>query len=264
MLNFLKKVKKEKLEIIEDLAVEYPISQLRHMINYRQKFYRFKHAIGHGNRISVIAEIKYASPSKGVISNPNRRSPVDIALEYQGAGADAISILTDEKHFHGSFEYLRTVRDFVELPILCKDFFVRDYQIYLACAMGADAVLLIAAMLDDKELEGLYQCARHLGCDVLFEAHTGEDIERIMRLDPDLIGVNSRDLKSLKVDVSNFSKYMPMIPEDKIRVAESGISVEVLPILKQLRVDAVLVGEYFMRQANIYYSLRRFIEHCIY
>ena len=185
-------------------------------------------------------------------------------MEYQGAGADAISILTDEKHFHGSFEYLKTVRDFVELPLLCKDFFVRDYQIYLARAMGADAILLIAAMLDDEELKGLYECAKHLGCDVLFEAHTEEDIERILSLEPEIVGVNSRDLKSLKVDVSAFSKYMPLIPEDKVRVAESGISIEVLPVLKQLRVDAVLIGEYFMRQSNIYYSLRRFMEQCMY
>ncbi len=141
--DFLAKVKQEKVKEIEALKEKYPPSYVRHLLAQRGKFYSFKHALRHGARISVIAEVKYHSPSKGRIADPKVKKPVDVALEYQGAGADAISVLTDYHHFHGGFEYLRQIRDFVELPLLCKDFIVDPYQIKLARAMGADAVLLI-------------------------------------------------------------------------------------------------------------------------
>ena len=130
--------------------------------------------------------------------------------------------------------------------------------------MGADAILLIAAMLDDKELKDLYQCARSLHCDVLFETHDQEDLDRVLELDPEIVGVNSRNLHNLEVDIGAFARFIPQVSEEKIRVAESGITDEVIPVLKQLKVDAVLVGEYFMRQSNIYYSLKRFVERCYY
>ncbi len=264
MKDFLKKIKKEKRKEIEILKIRYPLSQVKHMLSFRNKFYSFKHSLEHTNRISVIAEVKYASPSKGKIASAKERSAVDVALEYQGSGADAISVLTDERYFGGSFEYLKNIRDFVEVALLCKDFIVDDYQIFLARALGADAVLLIAAMLDDSELKGLYNCAKQLHCDVLFEVHSQEELDRVLAIEGQIIGVNSRNLHTLQVDINTFSYLIPQIPEDKIKVAESGITVEVLPLLKQLKVDAVLVGEYFMRQNNIYYYLRRFIEQCFY
>lgn len=259
--DFLKRMRREKIEEIEALKEKYPPSYVRHLLAQRGKFYSFRHALSHGARISVIAEVKYHSPSRGKIANFEERKPVDVALEYQGAGADAVSVLTDRKYFHGGFDYLSQIRDFVELPLLCKDFILDPYQIKLARAMGADAVLLIAAMLDDKELKELYSVAEDLHCDVLVEVHSQMELERVMSLiDPVIIGINSRDLRSLKVDISAFSRLIPQIPEEKIKVAESGITEEVIPMLSQLRVDAMLVGEYFMRQENIYYSLRRFVE----
>ncbi len=120
-------------------------------------------------------------------------------------------------------------------------------------------------MLDDNELKELFSTARDLNADVLVEVHSERELERVMDLiNPLIIGVNSRDLRSLKVDISAFSRIIPQIPEEKIRVAESGITEEVIPLLRQLRVDAILVGEYFMRQENIYYSLRRFVEQLSY
>ncbi len=261
--DFLKTIKKEKLAEIEELKVKYPPSQVKHMLLQRRKFYNFKHALRHGSRISVIAEVKYASPSRGAIADAHKRDPVDVALEYQGGGADAISVLTDHRHFKGSFEYLRRIRDFVEVPLLCKDFFVDAYQVRLARAMGADAVLLIVAMLEDEEVIRIVETASDLHCDVLFEVHDQRDLDRAMAFDAEIIGVNSRDLHTLTVDINTFSRLIPQIPEEKIRVAESGISAEVLPLLKQLKVDAVLVGEYFMRQGNIYYSLKRFMEQAM-
>ncbi len=263
--DFLKHIRARKIEEIERIKEKYPPSYVRHLLAQRSKFYSFKHALLHANRISVITEIKYSSPSKGKISDPRIRKPVDIALEYQGAGADAISVLTEETYFHGSFEYLYQIRDFVELPLLCKDFIFDPYQIELARAMGADAVLLIGEMLDNEEIKDLYATALDLHCDVLVEVHSLPELDRVISLiDPSIIGINSRNLHSLKVDISTFSRLIPQIPEEKIKVAESGISEEVIPLLRQLRVDAILVGEYFMRQENIYYSLRRFVEQLKY
>ncbi len=263
MSDFLKKVYKQKEKEVEQLKSTYPFSQIKHEILNRNKFYNFHLALKHNNRLSVISEIKFASPSKGIIrENP---SAVDIALEYQGAGADALSMLTDQSFFKGSFEIMQTVRDFVELPILCKDFIIDEFQIYYSRARGADAVLLIVAMFknDLPKLKSLYQCARSLNMDVLCETHSREEIDLILDLvNPRIIGVNSRDLTTLKVNVNIFLDLIPFIPEEKIKVAESGITDEFLPTLKRLGVDAVLVGEYFMRQSNIYYAMNRFIEMC--
>ncbi len=263
MSDFLSKIYIEKQKEVMALKERYPFSQIKHEILKRNKFYNFHLALKHTNRISIIAEVKFASPSKGKIRN--NASPVDIALEYQGAGADALSVLTDKKHFSGSFETMSNIRDFVELPILCKDFIVDEFQIYYARARGADAILLIVAMFKDniKRLKELHKCARDLNMDVLCETHNKEEIEQALDLvDPRIIGVNARDLKTLQVNVNTFMELIPLIPEDKIRVAESGITDEFLPDLKRLDVDAVLVGEYFMRQANIYYSMHRFVEQC--
>ncbi len=263
-MDFLKRVKKYKLQEIEELKTKIPEGQVKYLLLKRDKFYSFKHAIEHPGRISIISEVKYASPSKGKIRDPKVHKPIDIALEYQGSGADAISVLTDIRFFMGSYDYLSDIRDFVDVPLLCKDFILDEYQIKLARAMGADAILLIAAFLEDAQMKDLYDCAKEFGCDVLFEVHNLKELDRVMKLDPVIIGVNSRDLTTLQVDVARFAMVIPHIPEEKIRVAESGITSEVLPFLKQLRVDAVLVGEYLMRQNNIHYSLRRFVEGCFY
>ena len=148
------------------------------------------------HRPAVIAEIKKASPSKGVIREDF--DPVDIARRYQEAGASALSVLTDEEFFQGHEDYLRAARNAVTLPVLRKDFMIDPWQIFQSRAMGADAVLLIVAALSDAQLDELYHAAQRAGCDVLVEVHSGEELERAMKLNIELVGINNRDLRTFE------------------------------------------------------------------
>ncbi len=205
----------------------------------------FKNALS-GNGLSVIAEVKKASPSKGLIQ-PDF-DPVKIAAEYEKAGAAAISCLTEEHYFQGSSEYLGEIRKKVNIPVLRKDFIFDKYQVYEAKALGADAVLLIAAALDDVTLSGLFALARKLGMDVLGEAHTEAEVKRLADIGFDIIGVNNRDLKTFEVSLDNTKKLSAHIPENAVFVCESGIKTnDDMRFAKSCGADAVLVGETLMR-----------------
>ena len=198
--------------------------------------------------ISIIGEFKKASPSLGKIA-----SKMDLLerIDEYNASVDAISCLTEEDHFDGSVDYLKQIRSASELPILRKDFMIDEYQFYEAKAIGADAVLLIAAILDDVQMHDFYQLARHLGLDVLVEAHNEEEIERSMRIDPRIIGVNNRNLKDFSISLENTKRLRPYVPEDKVFVAESGImGDEDVKFLKECKVDAFLIGRAFMEAEN--------------
>ena len=172
-------------------------------------------------------------------------------IDEYNASVDAISCLTEEDHFDGSVDYLKQIRSASELPILRKDFMIDEYQFYEAKAIGADAVLLIAAILDDVQMHDFYQLARHLGLDVLVEAHNEEEIERSMRIDPRIIGVNNRNLKDFSISLENTKRLRPYVPEDKVFVAESGImGDEDVKFLKECKVDAFLIGRAFMEAEN--------------
>ncbi|MGN1103201.1 MAG: indole-3-glycerol phosphate synthase TrpC, partial [Huintestinicola sp.] len=196
--------------------------------------------------LSVISEVKKASPSKGLIQ-PDF-DPVKIAVEYEKAGAKAISCLTEEHYFHGSSTYLADIRKSVNIPLLRKDFIFDEYQIYEAKAIGADAVLLIAAMLTDDELKPLYDLAHSLGLDVLCEAHDDEEVLRLVRMGCDIIGVNNRDLKTFRVDIENTKRLAGLIPENTLLVCESGIkNNEHMKSARDWGADGVLIGETLMR-----------------
>jgi indole-3-glycerol phosphate synthase len=172
--------------------------------------------------MSVIAEVKRRSPSKGELADiPD---PAELARAYADGGAAAISVLTEERRFGGSIEDLRAVRAAVETPLLRKDFVVDDYQLLEARAAGADLALLIVAALADDELRRLHDRARELGLTVLVEVHDEPETERALELGAELVGVNARNLKTLEVDPEAFGKLAPLIPEDRVLVAESGIS----------------------------------------
>lgn len=196
--------------------------------------------------LSVIAEVKKASPSKGLIQ-PDF-DPVKIAREYEKAGAKAISCLTEEHYFQGSSKYLADIRKNVNIPLLRKDFIFDEYQIYEAKAIGADAVLLIAALLSDEEFKPLYDLAHSLGLDVLCEAHDDEEVLRLVRMGCDIIGVNNRNLKTFEVDIENTKRLAALIPEGTLLVCESGIKTnEHMKSARSWGADGVLIGETLMR-----------------
>lgn len=203
----------------------------------------------------IIAEVKKASPSKGVIREDF--DPLFIAQQYQKAGVDAISVLTEPHFFQGNLEYLTGIRRYVPTPLLRKDFIFCEYQLVEALAYGADFVLLIAKMLTKKELKDLLNYTWHLGMNALVEVHDKDDLTKAIYAGADIIGVNHRNLDTFEMDMSLTEKLMPLIPNGKIIVAESGINdKETIVELSKVGVDAFLIGEHFMRQDDIYESVK--------
>lgn len=192
--------------------------------------------------ISVIAEVKRASPSRGRLADIS--NPAGLAAEYAAGGAATISVLTEQRRFGGSLDDLRAVRAAVAVPVLCKDFIVSSYQLWEARAAGADLALLVVAALTDNELEGLVDRARSIGLTPLVEVHTEAEVVRALRAGADLIGVNARDLKTLDVDRDTFARLAPSIPDGVVRIAESGVRGP-RDVLEYARkgADVVLVGE---------------------
>ena len=213
---------------------------------------------------AVIAEVKKASPSKGVIREDF--DPVAIARGYAAGGASCLSVLTDKQFFQGGFEVLVQVRQVVELPLLCKDFILSPYQLFQARAAGADAALLIAAILSDADLAYLLKVARALGLAVLVEVHDAEELERVLALDGvNLIGINNRDLASFTVDLATTEQLMARFGErvrerGALLVSESGLfSRDDLDRVMNAGADAVLVGEALMRQPDVTAALETLI-----
>jgi indole-3-glycerol phosphate synthase len=199
--------------------------------------------------ISVIAEVKRSSPSKGALATIS--DPAGLAAQYEEAGAHVVSVLTEQRRFGGSLADLDAVRKVIDLPILRKDFMVDEYQFYEARAHGADVVLLIVAALSKYQLEDYYHLAKELGMRSLIEVHTHDELERALEISPEIIGVNSRNLKTLDVDARAFTELIPQIPSTIARVAESGISTrEEVVFAQQCGATAILVGEALVRSES--------------
>ena len=210
--------------------------------------YPFEKALG-APGISFICEVKKASPSKGLIAT--EFPYLSIAREYEAAGAAAISCLTEPDFFLGSDEYLREIAAAVKIPVLRKDFTLDPYMIYEAKVMGASAVLLICAILSDEELLEYGKIARALGLSALVEAHDEREVERALRVEHGIVGVNNRDLKTFTVDCGNSVRLRKMVPDDRLFVSESGIrTAEDIAVLRQNGTDAVLIGETLMRSPD--------------
>ena len=201
--------------------------------------------VSHGEP-AVIAEVKKASPSKGVIREDFQ--PAQIATSYQNGGATCLSVLTDIDFFQGCDEYLQQARSACDLPVLRKDFTVDSYQVVEARAIGADAVLLIAAALDDAQMHELAHTAAEVGVDVLVEVHDRAELERALELSTPLIGINNRDLHTFEMRLETTLDLLPYIPGDRVVVTESGIHTpESVALMRENNVNAFLVGEAFMR-----------------
>ncbi len=207
--------------------------------------------------IRIIAEVKKASPSKGVIREDF--DPLKIAQTYSQNGANAISVLTEPHFFQGDLEYLTGIRRYVDTPLLRKDFIIDEYQLLEALVYGADFVLLIAKALDLNTLKELYNKALKLGLEVLMEVHDLEDLKKAMKCGASIIGINHRNLETFEIDMNLCDKLIPLIPNGKIIIAESGIQdTSTIKRLNSIGVDAFLIGEHFMRQDNIADELIKF------
>lgn len=212
--------------------------------------------------LSCICEVKKASPSKGLI-RPDFQ-PVALAKEYELAGADCISCLTEEHYFQGSSEYLKNIAETVKIPVLRKDFVIDEYQIYEAKFLGASAILLIASVLEFSRMKNYFELAHSLNLDCLVEVHTVQEIETVQQLNPQLLGVNNRNLKTFEVDLSTTAKLSHFRQAGQLFVSESGIknNEDMLTVQKN-GADAVLIGETLMRSENITNTLHALREGTI-
>lgn len=202
-------------------------------------------------KVSLIAEVKKASPSKGVIIE--NFNPVEIAEVYQKSGASAVSVLTDEKFFQGKIQYLKDIKNAVYIPVLRKDFIIDEYQIYQTREMGADIILLIASALGKNQLKDFYNLSKELGLDVLLEVHDRDEFDTALEINADIIGINNRNLKTFEVSMYN---TIDLIKDTKLNnkyiISESGIiSYEDVSLLKSCGVDGILVGESLIKSDNI-------------
>jgi indole-3-glycerol phosphate synthase len=208
--------------------------------------------------VSLIAEIKRASPSRGLLRHDF--DAVGLAREYEANGAAAISVLTDQHFFQGSLDHLCTVRQDVGLPVLRKDFVFDPYQVYEARVAGADAVLLIVAALGDGDLKALHRLVQQLGMAALVEVHNAAELERALKIDPQIIGVNNRDLRTFKVDLETTARLRSLVPAEVILVAESGVHTrDDVARLATIGADAMLVGEALVRAEEVGQKIQELI-----
>ncbi|KXS44819.1 MAG: indole-3-glycerol phosphate synthase [Candidatus Frackibacter sp. T328-2] len=246
---FLKRIVKNTREEVKKRKEEVSLKELTKQLRPLDEIQDFKRSLLE-EELGLIAEIKKASPSKGLIRE--NFNPVEIAKVYTQQNVAAISVLTDERFFQGSLEYLRSVREVTDLPLLRKEFIIDPYQIYEAQAYGADAVLLIVNILSKGELVELLALTKELGLDALVEVHTTEELGVAQDAGAEIIGVNNRDLKTFNTDLKQTLKLKTFLPKDKIIVSESGISTRKdIEILTKAGVDGVLIGEAIMRSNNL-------------
>ena len=250
--DILNKILARKQQEIIDRKVLKSQSDLEQALKQASPVRGFVQSLQHKlaqNLPAVIAEIKKASPSKGVIRQ--HFNPAEIAIQYQQGGAACLSVLTDVDFFQGADEYLVAARSSCDLPVIRKDFIIDPYQVVEARAMGADCILLIVAALDRTQLIGLYAQATGLGLDVLVEVHDEQEMDRALELDLPMIGINNRNLRTFETSLDTTLRMLHMVPEGCFVVTESGIHTRAdVSYMRNHRVDAFLVGEAFMRVDN--------------
>ena len=257
-MTILDEIYKHKLSEVAENKKRIPVETLKEQIIKRHSTRSFGDALKSDNNIRIIAEIKKASPSLGIIREDF--NPVEIARIYEAGGAAAISVLTDEKYFQGSLSYLPDVKKSVNLPILRKDFIIDAYQIYEARSAGADAILLIAALLSKEEMQRYLDLSGQLGMDCLVEVHSETELKKVLQTSANIIGINNRDLATFKTDLETTLRLRPMIPGEKIVVSESGIKSrsDIEKLMKE-GIDAILVGETLMKSDDISAKLRELL-----
>ena len=246
--TILDKITADKKRDVAEQKRSVPLNLLKECAA-RRKPLDFKAAL-RGEGLKLIAEVKKASPSKGLLCADFR--PVELARIYEKSGAAAISVLTEVNHFQGSLEHLSAIRDSVSLPLLRKDFIFDEYQVYETTVSGADALLLIAAILSPAQLTNLLELSHSLGLVCLVEAHDEREVEKALESGAEIIGINNRDLKTFNTDIETTHRLRALVPGGKIVVSESGIgNRDDINRLKAWGVDAALVGEALVTSQNI-------------
>ncbi len=257
-MNILEKIVAQKKIEIEANKAAISLEKLTQSPSFKEPCFSLKRALRREGSSGIIAEHKRRSPSAGWIKEGS--DVVQIATEYAQSGAAALSILTDELFFGGDLRDLRAVRRALSLPLLRKDFMIAEYQIFEAKANGADAILLIAECLDKKTVKILAECAKNLGLEVLMETHDAEGLDKLCDA-IDCVGINNRNLKTFEVSLQTSVLLAAQIPNNFLKVAESGISQpESIALLRQHGFEGFLIGEAFMKQANVGAALAQFIE----
>ncbi len=240
---------KKRVELSKRKISPEEMMDMAKKCTYKLPAFAFEEALKTDEEMHFICEVKKASPSKGLIAPDFPYT--EIAKDYEEAGASCISVLTEPEYFMGDIEYLKEIRGEVNIPLLRKDFTIDPYMIYEAKVSGADAVLLIAAILTDEKLREYKEIADGLGLSCIFEAHDSEEVKRCVNAGARILGVNNRDLRDFTVDIHNCLRYMDDVPDNVLFVAESGIhSHDDIAELAKYHVDAVLVGESLMRASD--------------
>jgi indole-3-glycerol phosphate synthase len=256
ILSKIIEVKKREIEILKDNS---PISLMKGYPHFAKPTVSFSQSISVHNRISIIAEIKQASPSKGILcDNFNHRN---IAKSYIHTGVNAISILTDKEFFKGDISFLKDISIFSTIPLLRKDFILDEHQIWEARANGSSAILLISEILSAQQIKELTICAKELSLDVLLELHSISELDKIDFTLNNIIGINNRNLDDFSVDLNTSFSISKELPKEAIKVSESGIhNYDQLKTLYEHGFNAVLVGEHFMKSDNLEESIKQFIS----
>jgi len=247
----LQEIIEHKKEEIRLRKKQFSLAFLEEEISLREHYACFETALRkEGKRLKLIAEIKKASPTRGVIKK--RFNPLDIAKSYEEYGADCLSVLTDGRYFHGDIDHLQQIRSFVGLPILRKDFIIEEYQIKESAACGADAILLIASILSQEKIDKFLKLSENLKMTALVETHTEEEMKKVLKTKARIIGINNRNLDTLEVNLDVTEKLIKMVPDDRIVVSESGIRTATeVEWLEAIGVKAILVGESLLISKNL-------------
>lgn len=258
----LKTIVDYKRKEIKESKASLSLSELKKRLNdINQGTRDFKKALlGNKRGTRIIAEIKKASPSKGIICK--NFNPIDIAKTYEDNGAIAISVLTEKRYFQGDLKFISLIKKKVSIPLLRKDFIIDSYQIYETRLVGGDAVLLIVSILDHIQLKDLISLTRELGMECLVEVHSDSEMDMALKSDCSIIGINNRDLKTFKTDINTTLRLIKRVPNNRIVISESGIERrEDIELLKDAGVHAFLIGETLMKENNIAYKLSSLIDN---
>ena len=257
-MNILEKIVEKKKEEVAQRKELYPVKLLEKSLYYPGKTVSLKKYLKREGSSQIIAEFKKKSPSKGFI-NPYAQIE-KISVGYMQAGAAALSILTDTEFFGGSNQDLLTARKFNFCPILRKDFIIDSYQIIESKSIGADVILLIAAILSEQEVKELSAFAKSLELEVLLEVHDADEVKKSDLTHVDMVGINNRNLKTFEVSIENSMRLLSLLPKDKIKIAESGIdNIETIKQLKEAGFEGFLMGEYFMKQPRPEWAAKQLI-----
>lgn len=256
MSDRLMEIMAHKREEVKALAPH--ADELRQAALSRNEFRGFRSALNQPGETTIIAEVKKASPSAGLIAADF--DPTAQAQSYQVGGASCLSVLTDEKYFQGSMKYLQDIRELVDLPVLRKDFTVDPLQVYETAACGADAILLIVAALNEQELDTLFKLSKDCQLDVLVEVHNMEELDRALDLGADIIGINNRNLKTFEIDLITTEELAAEIPNDCLAISESGIeSADDVRFCHEQGIDCLLIGTSLMKSGDPTIKLRELL-----